>query len=85
MSATRTIPLIRVKDFFSGSANVTKNYTDAMNCFLIANDGAAPLTFTIGSLTITVNSGEVFEDYFAPFKSVTVTTTVSFRAWVKGE
>jgi hypothetical protein len=69
---------------FSGSATVTKNFVTPQNAFVIANDGATPLTFTINGDTYTVNSGGVFDENFAPFSSVTVTTTVAFRAYTLG-
>jgi hypothetical protein len=75
----------RVKDSFSGTANVTKTYTSNMRGFVIMNDDTTnDLTFTINNLTITVKAGEGFDGMFDPFTSVTVTTTVPFRAIVKG-
>lgn len=69
---------------FSGSANVTKTFTQPMNGITISNDGASELTFTIGTDTFTVKAGEVFSEKFSPFTQVTVTTTVPFRAYGLG-
>ncbi|MGF9711634.1 hypothetical protein [Paenibacillus naphthalenovorans] len=78
-----------VKDAFSGSANVTKNYLPPeyptpMRGFSLVNDGAPDVTFTIGGKTITVKQNETFDGLFDPFTSVTVTATGAFRAVVKG-
>jgi hypothetical protein len=74
----------RIKDSFSGSATITKTYTNSMRGFVIMNDDATnDLTFTINNLTMTVKAGEGFDGQFDPFTSVTVTTTVAFRAVVK--
>lgn len=72
------------KEPFSGSANITKTFTQSMRGFVISNDGAADLTFTIGTATFTVKTGEVFSEYFSPFTQVTVTTTNAFRAYGRG-
>jgi hypothetical protein len=72
-----------IKDSWSGSSNITKTFTSSMYGFDITNDGSSDLTFTINGLTITVKSGEVFSDVFEAFTSVTITTTVSYRATVK--
>jgi chitodextrinase len=74
-----------VKDYFEGSANITKTYTDSMVGFEIANDaasGGSQLTFTINNLTIPVKAQEVYSANFDPYKSVTITTTVPYRATV---
>lgn len=68
---------------FSGSANVTHTFTQPMTGFVISNDGANDLTFTIGSYTFIVRSGEVYEDNFDPFTQVLVSATSAFRAYGK--
>lgn len=73
-----------VKDYFSGNSTTTRSGFGTGKGFSITNDGNADLTFTIGSITITVKPGEVFDGEFADFTSVTVTTTVAFRAIVRG-
>lgn len=69
------------KEPFSGSTNVTHTFTQSMNGFVISNDGAADLTFTIAGDTYTVKGGEVFKERFAPFTQVIITTTVAYRAY----
>lgn len=74
-----------VKDYFEGSANVTKTYTDSMIGFEISNDaasGGASLTFTINSITIVVKAGEVYSGNFAPYKTIVINTNVPYRAAV---
>ena len=78
-------PDYSVKDAFSGSSNVTHNFSGSMNNFLISNDGVNALNYTIDSLTIQVLSGQVLENSFDPFNSVIVNASVPFRAFAKGE
>lgn len=72
------------KEPFSGSEDTTHVFSQTMEGFVIANDGIEQLTFTISDETYTVYKGEVFEEYFQPFDTVTVNTTVPFRAYGKG-
>lgn len=72
------------KEPFNGSANTTKTFAQSMRGFVISNDGASDLTFTIGTATFTVKAEEVFSESFASFTQVTVTTTVAFRAYGRG-
>jgi chitodextrinase len=74
-----------VKDYFEGSTNITKTYTDNMVGFSISNDAGASggtLTFTINGLTIPVKATESYEANFLPYKTVTINTTVPYRATV---
>lgn len=76
--------LIVAKEPFSGNATVTHTFSNPMDYFAITNDDATNnLTFTIGSETVTVAPNGKFDDKFDPFTSVTVTTTVAFRAYGK--
>lgn len=81
--SSSSAPTYYAKEPFSGSANTIKTFTSAMNGFVISNDGAADLTFTIGTDTYTVKAGEVFEDLFESFTEVTINSTVAFRAYGK--
>lgn len=69
------------KEPFSGTANITKMFTKQMKGFVISNDGASDITFTIGTDTYTVKAGEVFGESFDAFTQVTITTTVPYRAY----
>ncbi|MED3562227.1 fibronectin type III domain-containing protein [Bacillus xiapuensis] len=74
-----------VKDYFEGSTNITKTYTDNMVGFSISNDAGVAggtLTFTINGITIPVKATESYEANFLPFKTVTINTTVPYRATV---
>ncbi|GAB7057344.1 hypothetical protein JCM16163A_40930 [Paenibacillus sp. YK5] len=56
-----------------------------MTGFAIVNrDASTALTFTINGITITVDPKEPFEGKFDPFTSVTITTTVAYKAIVMG-
>ena len=75
--------ILIIKDYFEGSASVTKTYQEDMMGFNISNDhNASPLTFTIHNLTISVKPMETFKGKFAPFRSVTINSTIPFRATV---
>lgn len=50
----------------------------------VSNDGASSLTIEVNGLTITVLAGEVFDDDFEPFTSVTVTSSVAYRIIIRG-
>lgn len=73
-----------IKEAWEGSATVVRNLSVTGRAFLISNDGAEDLTFTINSVTIRVKQNEVFEGSFEDFTQVTITTNVSYRAIVKG-
>lgn len=68
---------------FSGSSSMTKQFAKPMTSFVISNDGNGDLTFTINGETWKVYAGAVFEEEFAPFTVVTVTTAVPFQAYAK--
>jgi hypothetical protein len=74
----------KVRDSFSNTTNVTKNYTNPMCGFAIQNDGTANLTVTINGMTITVKPTEGFEENFEPFTQVQVVASGAFRAIVRG-
>jgi chitodextrinase len=74
-----------VKDYFEGSADITKTYSSSMIGFEISNDAPQDgnsLTFTINGLTIPVKASEVYSANFAPFKQVKITSTSPYRATV---
>lgn len=73
---------------FSGSATMTKEFTEVMSFFVISNDGDTDLTFTVNDGegagdTYKVYAGAVWGDDLPPFTSVTITTTVPFQAYAK--
>jgi hypothetical protein len=72
---------------FSGSANMTKTFTEDKFGFSITNDGTPnvdpSLSFTINGLTYTVKAGESYSGGFSAFRQVDINTTlVPFRARV---
>lgn len=73
------------KDYFEGSATVTKDYsTSPMTGVDIANDGSSSLTYTVGELIMTILPGDSDSRNFDAFTSLTVTTSSAFRCWVRG-
>jgi uncharacterized protein YjdB len=73
--------IIVVKDSFEGSSNIIKTYQEDMIGFKITNDhDTTKLSFTIHSITISVKPLETFSGKFAPYRSVTINTTVPYRA-----
>jgi len=73
-----------VKDYFTGNTTIHRFYDTPMNRLSIVNDGEADISFTIGTMTITVKPSEYFDSDFDPFTEITVTAISSFRAIVKG-
>lgn len=74
----------RVIGAFTGSANQTYNFPQYVRGFAISNNaaaGGASLSFTIGGQTISVQAGQSFSDYFQPFNSVVIASTVSYSAY----
>lgn len=69
-----------VTDFFSGSSTEThKKTVGNWKSLAIINDGQDNLTITVNNVTITVAGSEQFDDNFAEFNSMAVTTTVAYR------
>lgn len=73
-----------VKDYWTGTANVTKTFTSPRNSLLLSNDGASDVSVTINGMTIVVKPTEVFDERFDEFASVTIATTSIYRAWARG-
>lgn len=72
-----------VKDVFSASENIIKQYQTEMYGVGIVNDGLSDVTFTINELSILVKPGESFDDLFEPFNEIHFTATDSFRAVIR--
>ncbi|WP_312117970.1 hypothetical protein [Brevibacillus reuszeri] len=75
---------LAAKEPFNGASNTVQVFSEPMYGFVIINDGASELTFTINNDTFTVKEGEVFEEFFEPFKQVTIVASAPFRAYGKG-
>lgn len=81
-----------VKQSIEGSESMTVALNVSCEQFTIKNDGAPEsewdgitadaddLTFTIHGITTTVKRGEVFQDVFDAFTTVTITASYPFRA-----
>jgi chitodextrinase len=74
-----TEPTYIVKEGWSTSG--VRNFGTPMTRIYIDNIGNADLTFTIGSIVITVKSKEEFEDTFDPFNQITINASDSFNAY----
>ncbi|MBD1379244.1 fibronectin type III domain-containing protein [Metabacillus arenae] len=73
-----------IKDYFDGNTNITKTYTEDMVGFDIINDHTTTgLTFTINNITIPVGASESYTANFAPYRSLSINTTVPYRATVR--
>lgn len=79
-----TVQNMAIVETWSGNTTITKTFNTPMAGFYIKNDGASDLTFTVNGMTFTVKTGEIFEDVFQPFTTLTITTTVAYRAFVRG-
>ena len=70
-----------VTNAYSGSSDETYNNSSnypwiGLN---ISNDGGSDLTFQVNCLTLTVKSGETFDDDFSDFNSIIINSTVAYR------
>lgn len=75
--------ILVIKDYFQGSENTQKSYDEDMIGFTITNNHETnSLTFTINGMTIPVKPKQHFKGRFAPFRTVTITSTVPFEATV---
>lgn len=66
-----------VTEVFSGSTSTTHSLAGTGKAVSFANDGSESMSFTIGSITITLLANEVFDGEFADFTSVVVTNASS--------
>ncbi|WP_338789121.1 chitobiase/beta-hexosaminidase C-terminal domain-containing protein [Metabacillus sp. FJAT-53654] len=72
-----------IMDYFEGTSNITKTYQNDMMGFKITNDhNSTDLTFKIHGITISVKPKETFNGNFTPFRSITINTSVPYRAIV---
>lgn len=75
--------ILVIKDYFQGSTNTQKSYNEDMIGFTITNNHEAnSLSFTINGMTIPIKPKQNFKGRFAPFRTVTITSTVPFEATV---
>lgn len=75
--------ILVIKDYFQGSGNTQKSYVEEMIGFTITNNHETnSLSFTINGITIPVKPKQHFKGRFAPFRTVTITSTVPFEATV---
>lgn len=74
----------KVKDYFSGTGNVIKNYSTPMSSICVINDGNKEIQILINGLTIVIKELEVFDEQFESFTTFSLTTLSSYRAYVRG-
>ncbi|MED4068596.1 hypothetical protein [Priestia megaterium] len=79
-----TLSTARIKDYWTDQDNQTRKFQTPQDIVSIMNDADTPLTFTVGTFTITVNPHESFEDAFPAFTILNVNATGPYRAMVKG-
>lgn len=73
-----------VLDYFSGSSNVTKSYSEPIHGFGIVNDGTANVTVNFGGMNIVVKPGETFDEHFkVGHTGLSVTATSTYRMVVR--
>jgi hypothetical protein len=71
------------KDYWEGSANITKTFASNRSGLVISNDGSSNLTALVNGMTFTLKPTEVLEERFEPFTQVVITTTSAYRAWAR--
>lgn len=75
----------RVKQVFSGSANLTNQACTQANALVVFNDSGADMTVTVNGITWTIKATDMpFDEFFEPFNSFSVTTTGAFRIYTRG-
>jgi len=74
----------KVRDYIQTSGVTTRTYNTPMYSVLLMNDGATDMTLTVSGLTMTIKAGEVLDEAFPQFTSVTTTAANTFRMWVRG-
>lgn len=75
--------ILVIRDYFEGNTNTQKSYSEDMIGFTITNNhDSTRLTFTINGMTIPVKAKQTFKGRFAPFRSVTITTSVPYEATI---
>jgi hypothetical protein len=72
------------KTVFSGSGNTAIKYTKtnkakSWRSVSITNDGTSDLRFQANGLTVTVQSGEYFDDNFQDFTELEILDNVAYR------
>ena len=83
MSGLQIIPLA-VKASFTGNVNTTHVITEECEALSITNRGAAQVTFTVNSISITVGVSETFTGYFRDFTTVDILATDNYALVVYG-
>jgi hypothetical protein len=75
--------ILVIKEYFSGNTNQVKTFNEDMIGFTITNNHeTTSLTFTINLMTIPVKAKQTFKGRFAPFRTVTITSSVPYEATV---
>ena len=69
----------KAKEPFEGSADQTVNFNNRMYGLYISNDGDADLTIAVNGETFTVPTGKEFREYFDPFNTFDITSTVAYH------
>ncbi|PGQ88328.1 hypothetical protein [Priestia megaterium] len=79
-----TLSISRIKDYWTDQDNQTRKFQTPQDIVSIMNDADTPLTFTVGTFTITVPPHESFEDAFPAFTILNVNANGPYRGMVKG-
>jgi hypothetical protein len=73
-----------ISDYYEGSADrVVTRSSGGWLSLMISNDGASSLTINVGGIIQTIKAGEVFDDNFPSFRSVSIVSTVEYRLWLR--
>lgn len=88
MNAEDTVKELYAQNPFSGSSDTQVTFSTSMGSLIIASDavpGEANLTFNVNDFNFILQPGEVFDERLFPFTEVTISSTVPFRGYVRGE
>jgi hypothetical protein len=73
----------RAQEQIIGTGNLTMKFGGDREELVLVNDGPDDLTFTIGYFTFVLKAGDTFDEVVNPFNSIQITTTSSYRGFVR--
>ena len=73
----------RAQEEIIGTGNLTKKFSGQREELFLVNDGPDDLTFKAGYFTFVLKTGDVFDEEVNPFESIEITTTSSYRGFVR--
>jgi hypothetical protein len=73
-----------VLDYWEGTGDTNKTFDGARSSVLVSNDGASDIILTVNDMAFRIKPTEVFDEFLAPFTTLTIATASTYRGWVRG-